>query len=86
MFQSFILVIEAHVKHMAKSAAKASRKCQRAIVQIDSSSTRQNRGKRLQESVKMMEFRFPQEICKHRDKNFRRGSREPRRKNIAFSG
>ena len=45
--------METRVKRTAKSTAKASRKCQRAIVQIDSSSTWQNRANRLQESVKI---------------------------------
>jgi hypothetical protein len=45
--------METDVKRTAKSTIKPSRKCQRAIVQIDSSSTWQNRANRLQESVKM---------------------------------
>jgi hypothetical protein len=45
--------IALHVKHAAKSTANTSRKCQRAIVQIDSSSARQYRANSLQESVKI---------------------------------
>ena len=44
--------------HMAKTRGKASRKRQGEIVQMDTSSTRQKRGEKLQESVKILGLRF----------------------------